>query len=118
MPARARRSHRAPCNGKGRAMSTPAEDPAFPVLSPSQLVEVASFGSEKPVAAGDSLFEAGDASFDLFVVLDGEVEVVRTSDEHDEIVAAYGPGGFVGELTLLTGQRRFLTGRVTRSGPV
>lgn len=99
-------------------MSTSAEDRAFPVLSRSQLAEMASFGGEKPVAAGELLFEAGDASFDLFVVLDGEVEVVRSNDGNDDIVAAYGPGGFVGELTLLTGQRRFLTGRVTRPGRV
>jgi thioredoxin reductase (NADPH) len=99
-------------------MSTPGEDRAFPVLSGSQLAEMASFGSEKPVAAGELLFEAGEASFDLFVVLDGEVQVVRSNDGNDDIIAAYGPGGFVGELTLLTGQRRFLTGRVTRSGRV
>jgi thioredoxin reductase (NADPH) len=99
-------------------MSAPRDDRAFPLLSPSQLAEMASFGSEKPVAAGDLLFEAGDASFDLFVVLDGEVEVVRANDEDDDIAPAFGPGSFVGELTLLTGQRRFLTARVTRPGRV
>src|SRR6267154_1932698 len=56
-------------------MSTPEEERAFPVLSPSQLAEVAP-------------------------------------------IAVYGPGGFVGELNLLTGQRRFLTARVTRPGRV
>jgi CRP-like cAMP-binding protein len=70
-------------------MSTPGDDRAFPVLSPSQLAEMASFGSEMPVASGDLLFEAGDASFDLFVVLEGEVEVVRSNDEDDDIVAAF-----------------------------
>ena len=99
-------------------MSTPGEDRAFPVLSGSELAEMASFGSEKRVVAGELLFEAGEASFDLFVVLDGEVQVVRPNDGNDDIIATYGPGGFVGELTLLTGQRRFLTGRVTRSGRV
>ena len=34
------------------------------------------------------------------------------------MVAEFGPGGFVGELTLLTGQRRFLSGRVSRAGRV
>jgi thioredoxin reductase (NADPH) len=99
-------------------MSTPGDDRAFPVLSPSQLAEMASFGSEKPVAAGDLLFEAGDASFDLFVVLDGEIEIVRSNDDDNDIVPAFGRGTFVGELALLTGQRRFLTGRVTRPGRV
>jgi thioredoxin reductase (NADPH) len=98
-------------------MSTP-EDRAFPVLSPGQLAEVASFGSEQPVAAGQLLFEAGDASYQLFVVLEGEAEVVRLDDAEASPIAVYGPGGFVGELNLLTGQRRFLTARVTRSGRV
>jgi hypothetical protein len=52
------------------------------------------------------------------VVLEGEAEVVR-SDGNDEVVlVTFRPGTFVGELTLLTGQRRFLTGRVSRAGRV
>src|ERR1700722_1530937 len=97
-------------------MSTPPDDRAFPVLSPSQLVEVGAFGREEPIAAGDLLFEAGEASDDLFVILEGEVEVVRLDSADATVIAAYGPGGFVGELSLLTGQRRFLTARVTRPG--
>src|SRR5947209_3309794 len=99
-------------------MSTPAEERAFPVLSASQLAEVGSFGSEQPVTAGDLLFEAGEASYQLFVVLEGEVEVVRLEGTEAMPIAVYGPGGFVGELNLLTGQRRFLTARVTRTGRV
>jgi thioredoxin reductase (NADPH) len=98
-------------------MSTP-EERAFPVLSPAQLAEVASFGSEQPIAAGQLLFQAGEASYQLFVVLEGEVEVVRLDDAEATPIAVYGPGGFVGELNLLTGQRRFLTARVTRPGRV
>ncbi len=50
---------------------------AFPVLRASELSEIAAFGTERPVAAGQLLFQAGEASYDLFVVLEGEVEVVR-----------------------------------------
>jgi thioredoxin reductase (NADPH) len=99
-------------------VSTPAEDRAFPVLSPSELDEVAVFGSEQPVAAGELLFEAGEASYQLFVVVEGEVEVVRADEPATAPIAVYGPGGFVGELNLLTGQRRFLTARVTQAGRV
>src|SRR5690348_2235833 len=91
---------------------------ASPLLSASELSEMAAFGTEKAVAAGEILFRAGEASYDLFVVLEGEAEVVR-SDGNDEVVlVTFGPGTFVGELTLLTGQRRFLTGRVSRAGRV
>ncbi len=99
-------------------MSTPGDDRAFPVLSASELADVASFGSERAVSAGELLFEAGAASYELFVVIEGAVEVVRLEGADANVIASYGPGGFVGELTLLTGQRRFLTGRVTESGRV
>jgi thioredoxin reductase (NADPH) len=104
-------------------MSSPVDqsggstDRAFPILGPSQLAEAAPFGTERKVSAGELLFEAGAASDELFVVLEGEVEVVRL-DDAEEVIASYGPGGFVGELSLLTGQRRFLTARVTRAGRV
>jgi len=101
-------------------MSTPDRQEAIssPQLSASELAEVAPFGVERPVAAGELLFEAGEASYDLFVVLEGAVEVVRSNGADEVVVAQFGPGNFVGELTLLTGQRRFLTGRVTQSGRV
>jgi thioredoxin reductase (NADPH) len=98
--------------------STPAEERAFVDLSASQLAEAAPFGSERSVAVGELLFEAGEASYQLFVVLAGEVEVVRLEAADASPIAVYGPGGFVGELNLLTGQRRFLTARVTRAGRV
>ena len=84
------------------------------MLSPSALAEVADFGSEIAVSPGQLLFQAGEASYDLFVVLEGEVEVVRLDGAEPVVIVAYGPGGFVGELNLLTGQRRSLSCRVTQ----
>jgi thioredoxin reductase (NADPH) len=87
-------------------------------LSPSELSEIAQFGTERHVTVGELLFQAGEATYDLFVVLEGEVEILR-SDDSDEIpILVFGPGSFVGELTLLTGQRRFLNCRVTKAGRV
>jgi thioredoxin reductase (NADPH) len=101
-------------------MSTPGDQDAVasPVLSASELAEVAEFGVEQSVVDGQLLFEAGEASYDLFVVLEGEVEIVRADGEgiDNEPIFVFGPGNFVGELNLLTGQRRFLTARVSRAG--
>jgi thioredoxin reductase (NADPH) len=91
---------------------------ASPLLSASELSEMATFGAEKAVAVGELLFSAGEASYDLFVVLEGEVVVVRSDGEDEVVVVTFGPGMFVGELTLLTGQHRFLTARVSRAGRV
>ena len=91
---------------------------AFPVLSAAQLAEIAEFGTEQPTTAGQLLFEAGEASYDLFVLLEGRAEVARFDDPEAPVIADYGPGGFAGELNLLTGQRRSLGCRVTEAGRV
>jgi thioredoxin reductase (NADPH) len=91
---------------------------ASPLLSASELADMAAFGAERATRAGDLLFQAGEASYDLFVVLEGEVQVVRPGGADEVLVAEFGPSSFIGELTLLTGQRRFLTGRVSLPGRV
>jgi thioredoxin reductase (NADPH) len=101
-------------------MSTPGppDEDAFPVLSASELADMAAFGVEQPTDVGELLFRAGDASYDLFVVLEGEAEVGRFDDAESFVIATYGPGGFIGELNLLTGQRRSVSCRVTVAGRV
>jgi thioredoxin reductase (NADPH) len=96
-----------------------SQDPvAFPVLSASQLSDIAAFGTEASTTVGQLLFEAGEASYELFVLLEGEAEIVRFDRPDAVVIASYGPGGFVGELNLLTGQRRSLSCRVTAAGRV
>ncbi len=94
------------------------ESTAFIGLTEAQLAEIAEFGTERAMTAGEMLFEAGDASYELFVVLAGRAEVVRPDGEEAVVIASYGPGGFAGELNLLTGQRRFLSCRVVEDGRV
>jgi thioredoxin reductase (NADPH) len=101
-------------------MSTSArhDSDAFPVLSNAQLLEMSAFGTEQPTVAGQLLFEAGEASYALFVLLEGAAEIVRLDGADAVVIASYGPGGFAGELNLLTGQRRSLSCRVTEVGRV
>jgi thioredoxin reductase (NADPH) len=101
-------------------MSTHARQDAdaFPVLSKAQLLEMSPFGTEQSTVAGQLLFEAGEASYDLFVLLEGAAEIVRLDGADAVVIASYGPGGFAGELNLLTGQRRSLSCRVTEVGRV
>jgi thioredoxin reductase (NADPH) len=91
---------------------------AFPTLTPVQLSEMRAFGAEREVAQGELLFSAGESSESLFVVLEGEVEVVRFEGTEAVVVADYEGGGFVGELSLLTGQRRALSCRVRVAGRI
>jgi len=95
-----------------------ANDPAWTLLDDAQLDELRTFGSERAVAPGDVLYEAGDADFDFFVVLEGEVEIVRPGPDGEVEIASHPARRFLGELNMLTGQRAFITARVKRSGRV
>jgi thioredoxin reductase (NADPH) len=60
----------------------------------------------------------GDASHDFFVVVSGAVEIVVDADGEERPVATHGPGHFLGELNLLTGQRVFVSARAAEPGEV
>ena len=96
----------------------PSPEAAAPVLTAAALAELAPFGTERTVEAGDILFRAGDASYDFMVVLEGEVEIVRPDRESEAVLATRGAGQFLGELNLLTGQRLFLTGAGAQAGRI
>ncbi|HEV8230474.1 MAG TPA: cyclic nucleotide-binding domain-containing protein [Candidatus Limnocylindria bacterium] len=57
--------------------------------------------------SGDELLREGDRGDDAFLIRDGEVEVVRGQ----RVLAALGPGSFVGEVSALTGSPRTATVR-------
>lgn len=57
--------------------------------------------------AGDLVFREGDAARDFFVVLDGEMEVLKKSRRGQEArVALLGPGDWFGEMSILDVQPR------------
>ena len=93
-------------------------DPAAPTFGPAELAELAEFGTERTMERGEFLFRAGDVAYDFMVVLEGEVEIVRSDPERDEVIVTHTPGRFLGELNLLTGQRAYLSARVSRPGRV
>jgi thioredoxin reductase (NADPH) len=94
----------------------PSPEAAAPVLTAAALDELAPFGTERAVDAGDILFRAGDPSYDFIVILEGEVDIVRPDRESETVLATWGAGQFLGELNMLTGQRLFLTARVRKAG--
>ena len=94
------------------------ESAAYPVFTADQLDRLLGYGSVRPVRAGEVLFSPADDTYDLLVVLDGEVEVTEEVRGGQVRFAPHGRGKFVGELNLLTGQRPFHTARVTADGEI
>lgn len=69
---------------------------------PAQVLETLSTqASERGYARGELLFEQGDPSTELFVVLDGKVAIAtRSNDGRESLVAVLEPGALFGELGL------------------
>ncbi|MCX5442727.1 FAD-dependent oxidoreductase [Streptomyces sp. NBC_00056] len=89
------------------------------LLALEQLERLGAVGSKHATAAGDVLFAAGDASYDFFVVLDGSADIVeRLGEVTERVVASYGPGEFLGEIGMLTGERSRLAGVMRSAGRV
>ena len=96
-----------------------AEDAvAFPTLDDSELAVLQALGSRRSVAVGEYLYREGDATYDFYVILSGAAEIVVRSESEERIVTRHGPGQFLGELNLLTGQRVYLSARVVEPGEV
>jgi len=96
----------------------PRDDQLFPTLTPAQLDRVAARGQRRQVDAGQVLVEAGQAEHSFFAVVDGELEVIRTSCDGEEVVTTHHQGQFSGEINLLAGRRPLTTIRVTHAGEV
>jgi thioredoxin reductase (NADPH) len=106
-------------SGRVQAELPPEQPGSRPLLSRVQLDVLHRYGTEEAVVEGEVLFADGDETYDLIVVLEGEVEIIEHYGHADEeVIAAYGPGEFLGEKGLLTGQRAFLTAAVSVAGRI
>jgi thioredoxin reductase (NADPH) len=91
---------------------------AFPTLDDSELAALETLGTRRSVAVGEYLYREGDATYDFYVIRSGAAEIVVRSDGEERIITRHGPGQFLGELNLLTGQRVYLSARVVEPGEV
>src|SRR5260370_9942406 len=91
---------------------------AFPTLDDSELAGLEALGTRRSVAVGEYLYREGDTTYDFYVILSGAAEIVVRSDSEERIITRQGPGRFLGELNLLTGQRVYLSARVVETGEV
>jgi thioredoxin reductase (NADPH) len=91
---------------------------AFPVLAPQQVQQLAAGGRRRAVTRGDVLLEVGDKTVPLFLVVSGELEILRPAGTSETTIVALSPGQFSGEASLITGRRSFSRIRVRESGEV
>src|ERR1700733_13640978 len=91
-------------------ISAPSPNPiAFPRLDANDLAALKPLSSSCSFEDGQTVFRAGDADLDLFVVESGGIEILNPSDDNRHVVT-HGPGHFPGDIDLLTRRPVIVTG--------
>ena len=79
----------------------------FDALDDEQLASVAAAAFERPLQAGEDLFVQGDLGSSVFVLVRGVLEVRRSEEAgEDRTLGRIGPGEYIGEIGMLTGDPR------------
>jgi thioredoxin reductase (NADPH) len=103
---------------RGLPLTSSRVEQIFPTLTTAQLRRVAAQGHTRAIKPGEVLVERGDNAVPFFVVVAGELEVVRPSGGAETLVVTYGPGQFTGEVSTLSGRRALLRLRAVSVGEV
>lgn len=89
---------------------------AFPTLTPAQIERVRQIAKVRKVHASEVLFEPGDTNVPFFVLLSGAMEILVPGLNGERSLVSHGPGSFTGELTMISGRKCLVRGRVTEPG--
>jgi thioredoxin reductase (NADPH) len=90
----------------------------FPKLTPTQIRRITPHGRTRTTKRGEVLYEQGDSAASFFVVVSGELEVLRPSGAVETLVTVHRSGQFTGEVGTLSGRRTMFRVRATKPGKV
>jgi thioredoxin reductase (NADPH) len=90
----------------------------FPGLTPLQIERIRAVSELREIHPGDILFRPGDTGVPFYVLLSGSMEVVQPALNGERLITTHRAGAFTGELSMISGQRIFVLGRVTEAGEV
>src|SRR3984957_15153881 len=102
---------------KTSAWNTPdfRPDLAFPKLTEEMVERLRFYGREETFPANVPLFSLGERQVDMFVVLDGEVDIsLPATNGESKVIAHHQRFDFSGELNLLTSQGSLVEARTVR----
>jgi len=103
---------------RGLPLTSSRTEKIFPVLTPAQINRIKAHGHIREVQSGELVVEQGDINIPFFVVITGELEIVRPFGAQETLVTIHGPGQFTGEVNTLSGRRSMFRVRVTKTGKV
>ena len=95
-----------------------ATSPLFHPFTPAQRLDLVQRFSAHEVPIGTDVIVHGDDGAGLYVVLSGEVQVLRGEAPFEEVLARLGPGEVFGEISLIRRQPAMATVRASRRSSV
>src|ERR1700678_1650245 len=87
-----------------------------PILTARQIERIRAFASPRDVTAGEILYEPGDETPPVFVVISGGIKILAIGGSEERTVTTYGIGQFSGELLMISGRRSIYRCQVTHGG--
>jgi HEAT repeat protein len=85
------------------------EIPIFAGLSPEDLQLVANIAREEWYPQNTDIFHQGEEGNVMFVIVEGRLDVVRSVNGTEQVLAQRGPGEFVGEMAVIESAPRLAT---------
>ena len=78
------------------------DEHTFPKLSEAHVARLKPIGRERRFTDGEALWEEGEVGIPFFVVLEGSIAILGGSPE--QLIVVHQPGGFTGDVDLLSGR--------------
>src|SRR5690349_4984966 len=103
-------------NRRGLPLNKSRLEQIFPKLTPAQMLRIEAKGSIHKTQSGEVLVVQGDRNIPFFVIISGELEIVRPSGSSETLITVHGPGEFTGEVANLSGRPSMVLMRATKSG--
>src|SRR6267154_4819001 len=89
-------------------MMSTTQETAFPRLSTAESAVLKSLATARDYIDGETIFRAGQADIDLFVVESGQIDILNPTDGN-RLIVSHHPGQFSGDIDLLTGRPVIVT---------
>jgi len=80
-------------------------------LTASEFDAIAAIVKRREFASGGDLFREGEAGDGLYLVVSGDISVIKQGAGGEHLLAKLGPGAVLGEMSLVTSDARSATGR-------
>ncbi len=88
----------------------------FPELSEAHISRLMHAGKVRKVSVGEPLFQPGDQIVPFFVLLSGELEIIQIDHNGERPIVTHTAKHFTGEMSMISGQRCLVLGRVSKAG--